>query len=106
MRSRSLSAPTSAGPAGPPAPAAFTLSGSGWWTGFELVRVLYAGSIAKTRPYEYLRWANLAALLLVLGPAVLAGLRRILRQPTALPLSALLLAVAAPHGDPVRRRGR
>ena len=74
--------------------AVFTAYGFWWPRGFELLRVLYAASIAKTRPYEYFLWANLAALMFVLGPAVLAGLRRLCRHPRALPAPALLLTGA------------
>jgi len=73
---------------------AFTASGFWWLRGYELVRVLYAASITKTRPYEYFIWANLAALLFVLGPAVLVGLRRLARHPRTLPTPALLLPTA------------
>lgn len=56
--------------------AAFTHSGFWWFDGFERVQVIYALSVASTRPHSYFVWANLAALLLALGPAVVAGLRR------------------------------
>lgn len=57
--------------------AAFAAAGFWWWTGFERVQVIYAASIALARPYGYFVWANLAAVLFVVGPAVLAGLRRL-----------------------------
>lgn len=56
---------------------AFAAAGFWWWTGFERVQVIYAASIALARPYGYFVWANLAAVLFVVGPAVLAGLRRL-----------------------------
>jgi hypothetical protein len=73
---------------------AFTVSGFWWLTGFERVQVIYAASIAETRPYSYFIWANLAALLFVIGPAVLAGLRRLAVAPRAAPLPVALLAAA------------
>lgn len=71
--------------------AAFTLSGFWWVTGYEDVRVIYALSIAKDRPYSYFVWANLAAVAIAMGPAAFAGLRRARTLPTA----ALLLVGAA-----------
>ena len=56
--------------------AAFTAAGFWWPTGFAHVRVIYAASIAASRPYAYFVWANLAALAFALGPAVVAGIRR------------------------------
>ncbi|QJY48341.1 hypothetical protein [Pseudonocardia broussonetiae] len=70
--------------------AAFTLAGFWWFDGFARVQVIYALSVAATRPYSYFVWANLAALALALGPAVVAGLRRL-----DLPRPAVWLVVAA-----------
>jgi methylthioxylose transferase len=69
---------------------AFTASGFWWFTGFERVQVIYAASIAATRPYAYFVWANLAAVLFALGPAVVAAARR----AVALPAGVALLAGA------------
>ena len=69
---------------------AFTASGFWWFTGFERVQVIYAASIASTRPYAYFVWANLAAVLFALGPAVVAGARR----AAALPAGVAILAGA------------
>ncbi len=74
--------------------AAFTLSGFWWLDGFDKVRLIYADSIAQDRPYEYFVWANIAALLFALGPAVVAGLRRLGRHPWAVPTGAALLIAA------------
>lgn len=74
--------------------AAFTASGFWWVTGYEKVKVIYALSAAKDRPYSYFVWANLAALVLATGPAVLAGLRRLGTSPRALPAAAGLLVAA------------
>jgi hypothetical protein len=73
---------------------AFTASGFWWFTGFERVQVIYAASVASTRPYAYFVWANLAAVLLALGPAVVAGARRAVTAHRGLPAGAVLLAVA------------
>ncbi|MET0190324.1 MAG: hypothetical protein ABW212_15080 [Pseudonocardia sediminis] len=75
--------------------AAFTLSGFWWLDGFDKVRLIYAGSIAQDRPYEYFVWANIAAVLFALGPAVVAGLRRFVTHPRAVPVGAALLITAA-----------
>ncbi len=72
----------------------FTASGFWWFTGFERVQVIYATSIASTRPYAFFVWANLAAVLLALGPAIVAGVRRTVTHPGALPAAAVLLAGA------------
>lgn len=80
---------------------AFAASGFWWLTGFKLTSVLYAHSIAKHRPYAYFVFADLAAFAFTIGPAVVAGLRRlavdIRRPPVALTLlvGAAVLAVLA-----------
>lgn len=74
--------------------AAFTLGGFWWFTGFERVQVIYALSVAQTRPYTYFVWANLAALAFAVGPAVVAGLRRAVVWPRALPPAAAALVLA------------
>ncbi|MGI5127922.1 hypothetical protein ACQEVB_14015 [Pseudonocardia sp. CA-107938] len=71
--------------------AAFTAAGFWWFTGFAHVRVIYAASIAATRPYSYFVWANLAAVAIAAGPAVVVALRRL----PLLPRPALLLTGAA-----------
>lgn len=71
---------------------AFTATGFWWFTGLAQTRVIYAASIASTRPYEYFVWANLAAVSFVVGPAVLAGIRRALARPHALPAAVAMLA--------------
>ncbi len=74
--------------------AAFTVSGFWWPDGFAKVQLIYAASIAQDRPYEYFVYANLAAVLFALGPAVLAGLRRLASRPRAVPLAVTLLVAA------------
>jgi hypothetical protein len=75
--------------------AAFAAAGFWWFTGLGLTRVIYAQSIAASRPYGYFVWADLAAVAFAVGPAVIAGLRRAIAAPAALPRGALLLAAAA-----------
>ncbi len=60
--------------------AAFTAVGFWWFEGFALVKVLYyaPGSLGTERPYGYWVWAALAAFVVTLGPATVAGLRRVL----------------------------
>lgn len=74
---------------------AFTMAGFWWFTGFSHVRVIYAASIAASRPYSYFVWADLAAFSFAVGPAVWAGLRRAGAAPRALPPAAALLVLAA-----------
>ncbi len=71
--------------------AAFTLAGFWWSTGLARVQVIYAASIAASRPYAYFVWADLGAVAFATGPAVLAGLRRLAASPRSLPVGAALL---------------
>jgi hypothetical protein len=73
---------------------AFTAAGFWWFTGFNHVRVIYAASIAASRPYSYFVWANLAAVSFAVGPAVWAGMCRAAATRT-LPGPAALLVLAA-----------
>jgi hypothetical protein len=73
---------------------ALTAAGFWWPTGLERVRVIYALSIAASRPYAYFVWANLAAVSFAVGPAVYAGVRRAVVAPDALPRAAALLTAA------------
>jgi hypothetical protein len=70
-------------------------SGFWWFTGYQRVTVIYALSIAQTRPYGYFVWANLAALTFAIGPAILTGLHRCTAHPRTLPPAAALLTAAA-----------
>ncbi|MFD5830176.1 hypothetical protein [Lentzea sp. NPDC060358] len=56
--------------------AAFAVAGFWWYEGYELVKIRYYQGIGDTRPYWYWVWANLAALVLVIGPAGVRGLGR------------------------------
>ncbi|GEL23475.1 hypothetical protein PSU4_24290 [Pseudonocardia sulfidoxydans NBRC 16205] len=71
--------------------AGFTAAGFWWGTGYADVKVIYAASIAATRPYGFFVWANLAAVAFALGPATVAALSRV----RALPRAAGLLVGAA-----------
>ena len=89
-----------AGAGAAPVVVAFTAAGFWWFTGFSHVRVIYAASIAASRPYSYFVWANLAAFSFAVGPAVWAGVRRAVVAPRtklegALPPAAALLVLAA-----------
>lgn len=70
----------------------FTAAGFWWFDGFRDVQVIYAASIASTRPYGYFVWANLAAAAFAVGPAVVAGLRR---RAGALPVAAVVAILLA-----------
>lgn len=48
-------------------------SGFWWWEGFQYTRVAYRSGIASERPYSYFVFANLAVVLVALGPAVVAA---------------------------------
>ena len=76
--------------------AAFALAGFWWYEGYEQVTIRYyePSEYGLLRPYGYWWWANLAAVVLVLGPAVVAGLRRAVWRPRAVPLALLALAAA------------
>ncbi|MDT7746489.1 MAG: methylthioxylose transferase [Pseudonocardiales bacterium] len=74
---------------------AFTASGFWWFTGYTDVKVIYAASIAASRPYLYFGLADIAAVLFAAGPALVAGIRRAVAAPGAVPRPAALLAGAA-----------
>ncbi len=73
---------------------AFTVAGFSWLDGYRNVRVIYAASIAAARPYPYFVWANLAAVVCAIGPAGIAGLRRVATRPVG-PYLVVAAAVAA-----------
>jgi hypothetical protein len=74
----------------------FALGGFWWLDGYEQVKLRYyqVGEFGLLRPYTYWVWANLAAFTLTLGPAVVAGLRRLAWWPRRAPLAVLLLVGA------------
>ncbi len=73
----------------------FTAYGFWWFEGYQLVRIRYYQGIASTRPYSYFVWANLACVVLSIGPAALAGLRRMAWRPRGVPVATGLLTAAA-----------
>jgi methylthioxylose transferase len=73
--------------------AAFTAAGFWWFDGYHLVVERYYQGIGAARPYGYWVWADLAALVLAMGPAAVAGLRRLPHSPLLLLTGAALLAV-------------
>ena len=74
----------------------FELSGFSWIEGYEMVKLRYyqPGEYGLLRPYEYWVWANFAALALSIGPAVVAGMRRLVWRPRAAPTAVALLVGA------------
>lgn len=58
--------------------AAFAAAGFRWWEGYLAVRPRYYAGYGGDRPYGYWVWADIAALLLMLGPAVWVGAARLL----------------------------
>jgi hypothetical protein len=84
--------------------AAFALFGFWWLDGYHRVVERYNQGIAHDRPYGYWVWADLACLVLAVGPAAAAGLRRAVpdfaaglpgRRTTAtLPVVAVVRAAA------------
>jgi hypothetical protein len=81
--------------------AAFFAAGFWWLEGYRQVTIRYyqPGEYGMVRPYGYWVWADLACLAIVLGPAGVAGLRRVfaawLRRPRAQVLPLALLCAAA-----------
>jgi hypothetical protein len=79
----------------------FALSGFWWLDGYHLVVERYYQGIASDRPYSYWVWADLAALAIAVGPAVIAGIRRtvaesfLVRPRRALLSDPVLLIVLA-----------
>ncbi|MGP8298302.1 hypothetical protein ACTPOK_10190 [Streptomyces inhibens] len=55
---------------------AFTAAGFWWPDGYTTLVERYYQGAAKVRPYSYFIWANLAAQVLTVGLATVAGLRR------------------------------
>jgi hypothetical protein len=55
---------------------AFTAAGFWWLDGYTTLVERYYQGAAKVRPYSYFLWANLAAQVLTVGLAGVAGLRR------------------------------
>ncbi|WIV60762.1 hypothetical protein [Amycolatopsis nalaikhensis] len=79
----------------------FAWTGFWWLDGYHLVVERYYQGVALVRPYSYWVWADLAAVTVALGPAVVAALRRGLADAflpprrTVFADPVLLLGVAA-----------
>lgn len=72
----------------------FALAGFWWLDGYLLVIERYYQGLGTIRSYGYWIWANLAAQVLVVGPAVIAALRRGRRfQPYLLLVAAAVMAM-------------
>jgi hypothetical protein len=75
----------------------FAWAGFWWLDGYHLVVERYYQGVALVRPYSYWVWADLAAVVVALGPAVVAAIRRGLVSPRRALLTdpVLLLGLAA-----------
>jgi hypothetical protein len=76
----------------------FAAAGFWWLDGYHLVIQRYYQDVGRTRPYDYWVWADLAALVIAVGPVLAPGLRRAVLDPVRLrrwqPVTALVLAAA------------
>jgi hypothetical protein len=77
--------------------AAFLAAGFWWLEGYRQVTIRYyqPGEYGMVRPYSYWVWADLACLAIVLGPAGVAGLRRVFTPDQRRPYALVLLCAAA-----------
>jgi methylthioxylose transferase len=77
--------------------AAFAAAGFWWFDGYEQVKIRYyqPGEYGLERPYSYWVWADLACLAVVLGPAGVAGLRRVFTPARGQPGALVALCGAA-----------
>jgi hypothetical protein len=76
---------------------AFAAAGFWWLDGYRQVTIRYyqPGEYGLVRPYGYWVWADLACLAVVLGPAGVAGLRRVFTPGRGQPQGLVLLCAAA-----------
>ncbi|MFG2465798.1 hypothetical protein ACGFXB_10100 [Streptomyces canus] len=58
-------------------PVVFTALGFEWWEGYRILVTRYYQGAGGVRPYGYWVWANLACAVLIVGPATVAGVRRV-----------------------------
>lgn len=77
--------------------AAFAATGFWWLDGYQQVTIRYyqPGEYGLVRPYGYWVWADLACLVVVLGAAGVAGLRRVFTPERGQPRALVLLCAAA-----------
>ncbi|MGW7531660.1 hypothetical protein [Amycolatopsis sp. NPDC054798] len=71
--------------------AVFALAGFWWFDGYHLVVERYYQGVALVRPYSYWVWADLAAVAVACGPAVVAAARRGVATAVFLPSRRTLL---------------
>ena len=57
--------------------AAFAVAGFFWFDGYTLVQQRYWQGIAKSRPFQYWGWANLASVVCAIGLGGVAGISRV-----------------------------
>ncbi|MGH3862869.1 hypothetical protein [Actinokineospora sp.] len=76
----------------------FAAAGFWWSDGYDLVVERYYQGIANDRPYAYWVWANLACLVLAVGPAAVAGLRRGRAVPVVVWAAVAAVALATLSG--------
>ncbi|MDT0482454.1 MULTISPECIES: hypothetical protein [Streptomyces] len=85
------------------APVVFTALGFEWWEGYRILVTRYYQGAGGVRPYGYWVWANLACTVLIVGPATVAGVRRVVvrlrpgggwSRSSPRPLAVLVLAAA------------
>ncbi|KQW12462.1 hypothetical protein [Streptomyces sp. Root369] len=84
-------------------PVVFTALGFEWWEGYRILVTRYHQGAGGVRPYGYWVWANLACTVLIVGPATVAGVRRVVvrlrpgggwSRSSPRPLAVLVLAAA------------
>jgi hypothetical protein len=68
-------------------------TGFAWWDGLAATRDRYFAGVAAHRPYGYFLVADLAVLVLMIGPATVVALTRLRRDPVAWLVVAALAAV-------------
>jgi hypothetical protein len=68
-------------------------TGFAWWQGLAATRARYFAGVASHRPYDYFLLANVAVVLLAIGPAGVAGLTRLRRSPLVWLVGAAAAAV-------------
>jgi hypothetical protein len=68
-------------------------TGFAWWEGLAATRARYFAGVAAHRPYDYFLLANVAVVLLAIGPAGVAGVTRLRRSPLVWLVGAAAAAV-------------
>lgn len=73
----------------------FALLGFWWWDGLSTTRTLYWWGTAQFRPWRYFLLANVAATLIAVGPAVVAGVATMRRSVRWWLVAGALVAITA-----------